>query len=145
MTDFPPGIIGLSLNFRIRATNLSGFSVTSPSQATIIADVPLKPSSPIGVQSLTSGTQITIQLTTPDNGGSTLLGYDVEMDDGLGGGFSSISTTLLAVTRATVTSTSHAVKKGLAYRFRYRAKNVIGFSNYSDTVSFMASSVPDAP
>jgi hypothetical protein len=51
----------------------------------------------------------------------------------------------LAVTRATVTSTSHAVKKGLAYRFRYRAKNVIGFSNYSDTVSFMASSVPDAP
>ena len=145
MTDFPPGITGLSLNFRIRATNLSGFSVTSPSQATIIADVPLKPASPIIVQSLTSATQITIQLTTPENGGSTLLGYDVEMDDVLGGGFSSISTTLLAVTRASVTSTSHAVKKGLTYRFRYRAKNVIGFSNYSDTVSFMAASVPDAP
>jgi len=67
------------------------------------------------------------------------------MDDGLGGGFDSLSTTLFAITRATVTRESHAVKKGLSYRFRYRAKNIIGFSDYSDTISFMAASVPDAP
>ena len=67
------------------------------------------------------------------------------MDDGLGGGFNPIATSLLAVTRTTVTSTSHNVKKGLSYRFRYKVKNVIGFSDYSDTVSLLAASVPDAP
>lgn len=67
------------------------------------------------------------------------------MDDGLGGGFSSISSDLITATRTTVTSVHHLVKKGLAYRFKYRAKNVIGFGEYSDTVTFLAASVPDAP
>jgi hypothetical protein len=45
----------------------------------------------------------------PSNGGSTLLGYEVLMDDGLGGGFRSIIPGLLTVTQATVTSTSNGI------------------------------------
>lgn len=145
VTDLPAGMIGLPVNFKVRASNLGGFSTTSPSSSAIIADVPAKPTAPIVVPAETSATQITIQLIAPDNGGATLLGYDVEMDDGLGGGFSQISSDLITVTRVTVTSVSNHIKKGLAYRFKYRAKNVIGFGEYSDTFSFLAASVPDAP
>ena len=49
-------------------------------------------------------------LVAPDNGGSTLLGYDVQMDDGLGGGFVSIAhNSLVTVLKATVTSTSNGI------------------------------------
>ena len=57
----------------------------------IIADVPDKPSfSPQVDQTMTNPNQITIMFMEPDDGGSTLLGYDVQMDDGIGGGFESI-------------------------------------------------------
>jgi len=74
-----------------------------------------------------------------------LLGYDVQMDDGLGGGFKSISSGLISVLKTTVTSVGHGVKKGLTYRFIYRAKNVNGFGEFSDSTSILAATVPEPP
>lgn len=78
VTDLPASIVGQKVSFTLRAHNLGGFSSTSLATSVVIADVPGKPlAGPAVVQAETSPTQITIVITEPDNGGSTLHGYDV--------------------------------------------------------------------
>ncbi len=68
------------------------------------------------------------------------------MDDGMGGGFVSIlPNSLVTVLKVTVTNTQNGIKKGLSYRFKYRASNINGFGEYSIITSILAASVPSAP
>jgi len=66
------------------------------------------------------------------------------MDDGLGGDYSSVigfSTNSLLTTY----TISSGIKKGREYRFRYRARNAIGWGPFSSESSILAANVPQAP
>ena len=76
-----------------------------------------------------------------DDGSSEILSYSLEVDDGTGGDFTSVigeqSTYLLQ--EYTVTSN---ISKGVLYRFRYKALNVIGWSAYSPIAYIRAATIP---
>lgn len=63
------------------------------------------------------------------------------MDDGKQNAFTTIYTT----TSETRYSVIEGIERGLSFRFRYRVKNVNGWSEFSDTSYIYASSVPSAP
>jgi len=114
----------------------------------LLASVPAAPTDvPVSDASITSDTTIRVTYATPTppvNGGSDLLSYALQMDDGLGGDF----VTLVGfsphsmVTHYTV---SAGIVKGRVHRFRYRAKNSVGWGPYSAEASILAATVPSAP
>lgn len=86
-------------------------------------------------------------LETPTlNGGSTILGYDLWRDDGYGGdpvslfGSKASTESILALTY-----TDFNVAKGVTYRYRYRARNINGWGDFSVDGYLFASSVPSQP
>ena len=60
------------------------------------------------------------------------------MDDGLGGSFVKVANGLVS---------SYIIKNGIvagrSYRVRYRARNVVGYGQYSDVLIVSGSSKPD--
>mmetsp|Transcript_23478 Transcript_23478/g.36172 ORF Transcript_23478/g.36172 Transcript_23478/m.36172 type:complete len:316 (-) Transcript_23478:2014-2961(-) len=66
------------------------------------------------------------------------------MDDGLGGDFTSVqgfdSDSLI-----THWTTTDSVLKGRSHRFRYRAKNDVGWGDFSDISTILAATVPSTP
>jgi hypothetical protein len=41
-----------------------------------------------------------------------------------------------------ILKTTHNLQAGQVYRFRYRAKNVFGWGEYSDSTSYLAAAIP---
>ena len=95
---------------------------------------------------VTTNTQIKINFANPapGNGGSGIVSYELQMDDGLGGDFQSIigfdSDSLL-----TTYTINTGIVKGRDYRFRYRAKNLIGWGSFSPEREVLAATVPQPP
>ena len=86
-------------------------------------------------------------LDTPAlNGGSAILGYDLWRDDGQGGdpeslyGSKASTESILALTY-----TDYNVAKAVTYRYRYRARNINGWGDFSVDAYLFASSVPSQP
>jgi hypothetical protein len=77
--------------------------------------------------------------TSPNDGGSPILSYALEMDNGQGGAYTQI---VGHNTHSMLTSYTVNVIKGTQYRFRYRAKNAVGFGEYSDHSVILAAGVP---
>lgn len=76
-----------------------------------------------------------------EDGGSPILSYSLEMDDDTGfvsvsGELSDDLTTLRVVT---------LVNSGQTYTFRYRARNIYGWGDYSESTAIVTSSVPTPP
>lgn len=75
-----------------------------------------------------------------------LLAYEVQMDDGQGTGFVTVTTSDLLQTEISVCASEcdyqYIVQRGAWYRFRYRAQNTIGWSDYSPITSVQAARVP---
>lgn len=91
---------------------------------------------------LTSATRIYVVwdlLTTEQNGGSQILGYDLWRDDGDSGDFTS-----LFFTDTTIASsfTDLQVEMSLVYRYKYRCRNINGWGEFSDPGYLYAASVP---
>lgn len=78
-----------------------------------------------------------------DDGGSVILSYSLEIDDGLGGSF----TPLYGVDGDTlVISTVYKnVTRGRLYQTRYRVRNAIGWSDYSPIGHLLAAKPPSTP
>ena len=82
-------------------------------------------------------------------GGSPVLGYDMQIDDGhygeyrfiLGGdrGANTLATSVV------LTAEDHGVEAGLTYRVRYRAINAIGEGEWSDVAYIRAATLPHPP
>jgi len=75
------------------------------------------------------------------NGGSAILSYSVEINDG--NGFDSYvgeTSDSLSLSPLATSLTS-----GLMYNLRYRARNVHGWSEYSPTELIVANTVPSKP
>ena len=78
------------------------------------------------------------------NGGSDILSYELQMDNGLGGNF----TSLIGFNSSSL-ETSYIVSTGLVtglmYRFKYRSENINGFSLWSPVTYIKAATVPSRP
>jgi hypothetical protein len=79
-----------------------------------------------------------------DDGGSDILSYSLEIDDGTGGDFKPVvgyvSDYLLLEFLIT-----NGINKATVYRLRYRSRNIIGWSDYSPIAYILAANVPVAP
>lgn len=84
VTDLPQNVLGEIVKFKVKVTNKGGYTATSCEYlAVVIADIPSTPSQgPTSVKSFTNDHRIKIIYTEPYSGGSTLLNYEVVMDDG---------------------------------------------------------------
>lgn len=92
VTDLPTTPSGKTVRFRIQAHNIGGHSVVSKTTNVVIASVPGTPgSAPVSDFSATTGSLIKITYSKPDEGGSPILNYEIQMDDGLGNGFYTIA------------------------------------------------------
>jgi len=79
---------GKLFRFRLRAYNEIGFT-ESGIVSTVLAGVPGKPAAaPLSDPTVTGPKKIKVTWTeVPDDGGSDIVSYSLEMDDGLGGDF----------------------------------------------------------
>ena len=95
VTAFPAGTaVGANLRFKLIVFNQGGFSTTSSNSTRVeLAGVPQAPASaPTRDHAVTSGSVIRVTYSAPpSDGGAPLTSYEVQMDDGLGGGFSTVA------------------------------------------------------
>jgi hypothetical protein len=78
------------------------------------------------------------------DGGSEILSYSLEIDDGEGGDFKPVVGYSSVYLLQTFGITDQ-IEKGTVYRLRYRVKNAIGWSDYSPLAYIQAASKPVAP
>jgi hypothetical protein len=84
--------------------------------------------------------------TLATNGGSSILGYDLWRDDGAGGDLATIygerasTQSILALHY-----TDFSVVKGTTYRYKYRARNINGWGDFSSEAYLFAAGVPSTP
>lgn len=78
------------------------------------------------------------------DGGSEILGYEMQIDDGNNGNFITILGTDQRSFNTQVTVTSGIVQ-GKTYRVRYCAYNSIGSGPWSDIAYIVSATVPAAP
>lgn len=87
------GVVGRVYRFKLRVINYAGYTDSS-SLSVALASLPDKPSTePAADSSITDQTRIGIEFTTFDetnNGGSPILTYNLQYDDGNRGDFSDI-------------------------------------------------------
>ena len=134
---------GKTLRMKVEATNVMG-SVLSPSLQFVLASTPDKPTpAPYADISNTTTDQILVSFvnTNTDNGGSPVTLIELQRDDGNEGDFF----TILLSAQQTQLLVKDGIERGNYYRFRYRVRNVNGWSDWSDTGYIVAFSVPEAP
>lgn len=71
------------------------------------------------------------EITPGNDGGSEVTSYSLEIDDGTGGDFTPVVGLENGYLLLEYTITGHNITKGVLYRLRYRAKNIIGWGEYS--------------
>jgi hypothetical protein len=94
--------------------------------------------------SATSTTQIEIDwslLTDPDNGGSSVVSYNLVWDAGTGTTTVSLVGLLTPYTQDSYIVTT-GVTLGATYKFKIRAENVYGWGAYSPEFAIVASEAP---
>lgn len=115
----------------------------SETSSFVLAAIPPAPASaPTEDATVTSASQVKVDIEELDSlaqtGGSSILEYCIQMDDGAGH-FSDISTEAMAL------SANAEAVTGVTYSFRYRARNIYGWSNFSPIVQILAASPPSIP
>jgi hypothetical protein len=126
--------------FRITARNIIGDSTPSESLELMAATLPGKPISIS--RKISDETSITIQWSEPaDNGGTPITDYQILWDEGLGGSFVNLGSTL---NQQEFTPEEDLIT-GDTYRFKIKAVNYMGTGSESDVISLISASVPDAP
>jgi hypothetical protein len=79
-----------------------------------------------------------------DNGGSVIVSYHLMMDDGLNGEFFTVMGLDVNSLLRSFTLTD-GIYKGRTYRFKYRVRNDIGWTEFSPVTYILAASVPIKP
>jgi hypothetical protein len=145
-TNWPVGTVGQSFRLQVQVFTTQRDALSAIAYA-LLASVPAAPTDvPVSDSSITNDTTIRVTYASPApaDGGSALLSYELQMDDGLGGDF----VTLVGYTphtMATHYTVAEGILKGRVQRFRYRAKNSVGWGPYSAEASILPATVPSAP
>lgn len=112
----------------------AGFLFSGISYRTVAATVP---SAPTALTASPADQSIAAGWTAPDDGGASILGYDLQVNDGAGWVDAATSTTTSAI--------AEGLDNGTAYEMRARAENSVGTGAWSDPISATPRTVPDAP
>ncbi len=88
--------------------------------------------------------RVTYGMPLPSGRGSQIISIELQMDDGLGGDYMSVSGGIIDTLLTSMTITQGVVK-GREYRFRYRCKNVNGWGAFSDVTYIRAAVAPAKP
>ena len=125
--------------FQMRAQNELGWNTWSTSKtATITQDVPTKPGAPILRRRGSGG--INAAWTAPNANGAAITAYQLQYKLSSAAGWTTASSSITG-TNYTVTG----LTIGSTYDFRVRARNIGGWSGYSDSSSLATASTPGAP
>jgi len=119
-------------------------AVQSPALQFVLASIPGTPSpipTAVAGETTTSAIMVDFTNTNPDVGGSDIFLYELQMDDGDSGEFS----TIFASDHQTRLLVMEGIERGRYYRFRYRVMNVVGYSAYSEVAYIQAVDVPETP
>ena len=145
ITELPSGVVGQYMRIQIHALNSAGLSSLSDILQVVVAGIPSTPTSaPTEDSTTTSKSTIGVTYLQPSDQGSSILSYDVQIDDGIGGTFTTFAGGQTNYLNLYAVATTNIIK-GETYRVRYRARNVNGWSDYSDIAYILAASPPDAP
>jgi hypothetical protein len=136
------GVVGRTYKFKIRTFNVVGY-VDSNALSVALASLPSKPSTvPVSIPSGTNQYQLTAQIVPFDgtnNGGSPILNYEIQYDDGNRGPYKSI------ITLSPTVTITREIKRGLQYRLRYRAQNFNGWGEFSEIGYIKSATTPSRP
>lgn len=143
-TSIPVSSIGKTFMFQLKVFT-DGGDATSETIGYTLAGVPTSPSSaPTSDILVTNNTVIKVDVTEVIvTNGSPITSYSIEVDDGNGGDLKALYGTVTDSLSNTYTLTG--ITEGLTYRFRYRAKNAVGWSGYSPVAYIKAVAKPSAP
>jgi hypothetical protein len=118
----PPGVTVL---YKLSAINDVGESDQSTQVGVMLATIPAVPAAPTKLSA--DLTSITIQWAAPDNGGTPILSYKVQINSGPAQSYLDAGT----VTGDTTTFKATGLTTGQEYKFKVKASNAVGESNYS--------------
>ena len=125
--------------FQMRAQNELGWNTWTTSQTTTLTQAaPAKPRAPV-LRRRGSG-EINASWTAPNANGAAITAYQLQYKLSTAAGWTTASSSLTG-TNYTVTGLTN----GLTYNFRVRARNLGGWSQYSDTSSLAPANPATAP
>lgn len=137
---------GLTYRIQIIALNHRG-EVYSNVISIIAAEVPGDPTTaPYKILAYSDEDQLRVEYDEiTDTMGSDITSYELQMNDGLNGPFYTIHGGDLAPTLSLGVTLQKNIVIGVPYKFRYRARNKVGWTDWSPISSLSASTVPLAP
>lgn len=129
-----PTAVGKTFRVKVLCYNVEG-ETYSDTSSILLADSPLAPLTQVRkVQSLSTTTRLALEFDAlPDErlNGATVLSYSLEIDNDLSGNF--VSLIGFKVDQLGLTHIESGLTKEKKYAFRYRVRNVYGWSAYSPT------------
>ena len=136
---------GRQHRFRYRARNIIGWSVWSDDSAILAAAVPQPPGRPLFKDFRGDLLDIIIK-PSPEHGGSSIIKYELWADKG-DDYFSEFTkvTRYAGVDLEFSISPADNLVRGKSYRFKTRALNQIGYSEFSDIGYIAYGDVPAIP
>jgi hypothetical protein len=144
--------LGSTYRFKIRAFNHAGYSDSESFLSVVLSDEPDQPTTgPVSDALITNESRVKVDYgpqSIDKNGGSPLLSYELQMDDGIGGNFTSMIGYETDSLETTFTVKSEQIQSGSIFRFRYRTRNTNGWSLFSPISHIKAATIavrPPAP
>ena len=140
--DLSSQAVGSVYQVYIQGSNKAGSTVSD----TVSFMLASPPDQPAIATSESNGKELTIKMIAPFNGGSTIVSYELQLDLQTGKGFETITggdnnyTLTLAYTVS-----GELLSTGTRYRSRYRAKNKVGWSNWSEIAYLLVAGTPSTP
>lgn len=139
------GYTGKEVRFKLQVTNDMGTTTSTGYLTALVAGIPETPVEVTVNIDETSGSQLSFTIPEITNdGGSYIATYHVEMDDGDGGEFETISGYPEDSLKTDFLITS-GIQISNTYAVRYRVRNSIGWSEYSDVTYILAAESPSRP
>jgi len=146
--------VGSIINFRLTAVTLGGSS-TSLTSSYVLGMVPSKPEDVGGVATLaevtteTTDEQLVVQgvglITDAETGGSSIIGYEFQVDDSNFGNYVTVQGGEDDRTTSLKAYITYGISRGLTYGVRYRGINSVGEGEWSDPIYVIASTTPARP
>ena len=146
ITRIASGSAGLRFRIKVQVFNDIG-KTDSKIVSTILCSVPDAPPIPVFVASGSSSSKITISiggLDTSNVWNTNILSYEIQYSDDCSDNYISLVGATSPFTASTYTISS-GISKGSKYKFKYRASNIHGFSDFSPELTALAADAPQAP